>query len=159
MKLRRRRLVSLGVVAATAVVVVLVALIGLGYLVLPQSASAPITISETQWTILEGTNASGGYWFGPNTLSYPGLNGYPLSVAPGSTFGVPIVLWNHDNANHTVYSVLVGLPFTYVRSDPPVPIVVPAGEDSASFEFWVTAPSEPGASLMVTITINALNPS
>jgi len=158
MKLRRRRLLSLAILAATVAVVMLVALIGLGYLRLPQPTTAPISITGTQYTILEGRNSSGGYWFGPSTLDYPGVNGYPTSVSPGATFGLPIVLWNHDSLNHTVYSVLVGSPFTLVRIVPSIPIVVPAGYDDANFEFWVTAPSDPGASFVVTITINALTP-
>jgi len=158
MKLRRSRLLEFAVVGATAVVVVLLVLIGIGYLVLPASTVAPVTVSGTRYSILEGTNASGHFWFGPNNLSYPGLNGYPLSVAPGSSFGVPIVLWNHDFVNHTVYSVFVDSPFVYHGSHPAVPIVVPAGEDSANFVFTISAPSDPGASLVLSITINTLNP-
>lgn len=156
MKFRTPRPLTLAIVAAIGVVVLLVGLIGVGVLVLPSSASPTITISETRYTILEGTNASGGNWFGPDQLSYPGLNGYPTSVPAGSSFGVPIVLWNHDSANHTVYSVSVAPPFTYVRSDPALPISVPAGEDNANFEFTLLAPTGSGGSIAVAITINAL---
>jgi hypothetical protein len=179
MKVRRQRLLSLGILVATVVVVVLVALVGLGYLVLPSSTPDPITISGTHYTILEGTNSSGAYWFcfpSPGSsyatgfcekgytagtcaelacnFSYPGVNGYPTTVAPGSTFSVLLVMWNNDTVAHTVSSVVVGPPFTGVRSDPPTPIGIPAGSDDANFEFWITAPSDPGASLAITITIS-----
>lgn len=156
MKLRRPKLVELGIIAAATLVVVLLGLIGAGYLILPQTTPSPITIVGTQYTILEERNSSGGFWFGPDTLSYPGVNGYPTSVPPGSSFGVPIVLWNHDNASHTIYSVSVQPPFRFGGSDPPVPIPVPAGEDDANFVFTIYAPSDAGASLNLSITINAL---
>lgn len=149
---------TVAIAVAALVVVVLLMLIGLGYIVLPQQTTPPITVTQTRYTILEGTNASGGFWFGPDQLVYPGLNGYPTTVPPGGSFGVPIVLWNHDSANHTVYSVSVASPFTYDGSDPALPIVVPAGEDNANFEFTLTAPSQSGVSLTVNITINALSP-
>jgi hypothetical protein len=169
MKLRRQRLISIGILAGAVVVVLLVALIGLGYLVLPQSSPAPITIASTEYTILEGTKASGGYWFwfanssGNYTdgncanfqcsVSYPGVNGYPTTIAPGSTFYLPWVLWNKDTVAHNVTSVVIGPPFSLVKTVPPVPVSVPAGYDDANFEFWLTAPSEAGASLAITITI------
>jgi hypothetical protein len=167
---RRQRILSLVVFAAAAVVIVLVALIGLGYLVLPKSTPAPITITATQYTILEGTKVTAmGYWFWfanssgnytdgtcanqACTVSYPGVNGYPTTEAPGSTFYVPWVMWNQDSVAHNVTSVLVGPPFTYVRTDPAPPVAVPAGYDDADFKFFITAPSNAGASVALSITI------
>lgn len=186
MKHRRQRLFNIAVAVAAVIVVVLVALIGLGYLVLPHSPPSPITISDTDYTILEGTNSAGAYWFcfaSPSanytngschsgytngdctgstcSLDYPGVNGYPTTVAPGSTFYLPFVIWNIDTHNHTVSSILTGAPFVYVNAETlkgvPLPVVVPAGYDDANFEVWMTAPSDPGASLAISITINAAN--
>jgi hypothetical protein len=158
-KLRRRRFLGYAIVAAAAVVVLLLVLIALGYLVIPTSPSSPVRITATEYTILEGTNSSGGYWFGPDSLSYPGFNGYPGNFTPGSTFGVPIALYNYDSQNHTVYSVAVNPPFKFVGSNPPLPCVVPAGEDSANFEFTVSVPNSPGASLVLSVTINTVSPA
>lgn len=148
---------SIALIVAAGAVVLLLVLIGLGYLVLPQNPTAPVTITQTRYTILEGKNASGGYWFGPSSLVYPGLNGYPTTVVPGAKFGVPIVMWNYDTANHTVYSISVASPFVYDKSDPGVPILILAGADNANFEFTLTAPNQPGTSAVVNITINALS--
>ncbi len=168
MRLGRRKAIGYAVVAATGLVIVLIVLIGFGYLALPSKSPAPVTIAESQFTILEGKNASGGYWFGFNQANltivnadqynYSGLNGYPTTVQPGATFGVVVVLWNHDAQNHTVYSVDVSPPFTYVNSDPAIPVSVPAGYDSAGFTFTVQAPNDAGASLTLVMTINALLP-
>jgi hypothetical protein len=167
---RRQTILSLVVFAAAAVVIVLVAMIGLGYLVLPKSTPAPITITSTQYTILEGTKVSGaGYWFwfanssgnytdgtcaGQTcTLSFPGVNGYPTTEAPGTTFYVVWLMWNQDTVAHNVTSVLVGAPFTYLRTSPPPPVAIPAGNDEANFQFFITAPSDAGASVALSITI------
>jgi hypothetical protein len=158
MKFQRRRILGYAVVAAAAVVALLLVLIALGYLVIPTSPSVPVRITETQYTILEGTNASGKYWFGPDTLSYSGFNGYPGNFTAGSTFGVPIVLINYDSQPHTVYSVSVNSPFKFLSSDPPVPCVVPAGADDAGFEFTVSVPNSPGSSFVLSVTINAVSP-
>ena len=177
MKLRRGRLLNWLLVAASILVVVLVALISLGYLVIPGSPAAPITITSTQYTIIEGSNASGCYWFYfPGTgasctydhsywngvcsgrecnLTYPGVNGYPTTVAPGSTFSVLFPMWNRDTSAHNVTAVDVGAPFIWVRANVAIPTPIPAGYDDANFVFYITAPSSPGASLALIFTIAA----
>ena len=90
-------------------------------------------------------------------LSFPDFNGYPGSLAPGGTFGLDLLLWNNDTANHTVYSASVAPPFTFLRSDPPLPSPVPAGVDNAAFTFTLQAPNSPGTSVVLNITVNALN--
>lgn len=157
----RRRFLGALVLAAAVVVALLLVLISLGYLVLPSASPAPVNIVRTHYTILEGTSASGQYWFGldgnfSDQLTYPDFDGYPANLTPGGTFGVPIVLWNNDTVNHTIYSVGVNAPFVLVRSDPALPIVVPTGVDDASFVFTVRVPNQPGASLGLDLTIDAL---
>lgn len=165
----RRRLIGYLVIAAAALVAALLVLITLGYLVLPSAAPAPVRISQTNYTLLEGKDASGAFWFGvieansnvsfTDQLTFPDFNGYPARLAPGGTFGVDLVLWNNDTQNHTVYSVTVNAPFRYLGCDPALPIVVPAGADDAAFVFSVRTPDQPGASLALNLTINALTPS
>ena len=50
----------------------------------------------------------------------------------------------------------VNAPFAYVRSSPSLPNLVPPNDDSAAYSFMVRAPDQPGASLVLNITINAL---
>lgn len=157
----RRRLLGSLVLAAAVLVALLLVLISLGYLVLPSASPASVNIVRTHYSILEGTSASGQYWFGldgnfSDQLTYPDFDGYPANLPPGGTFGVPIVLWNNDSVNHTIYSVSVNAPFELVRSDPALPIVVPTGVDDASFVFTVRVPNQPGASLGLSVTIDAL---
>lgn len=158
MKRRRSKFLTYAVAAAAGVVVLLLILIAVGYLVLPTKSAATVNITSTHYTILEGTNASGGFWFGPNTLSFADFNGYPTNLTAGSTFGIPFVLWNHDSANHTIYTVTVNAPFTFVSSNPLLPRPIQAGADNANFVFSVKVPNSPGASLALNVTINALIP-
>ncbi len=158
MKARPARFINLAIVVATATVILLLVLIEAGYLILPQSTPDPITITETHVTIVEGTNASGGFWFGPDNLSYPGVNGYPTTVPSGGTFAYVWGLWNRDNASHWVYSFTIAPPFTLVSVHPAVPIIVKAGTDDAIFTVTILDPSDPGAFLPLSVTINTLNP-
>lgn len=167
MRLFRRRLIGYLVIAASALVVILLVLIALGYLVLPSQQPADVNVTQTNYTILEGKAASGKNWFGvilsnanvsfDDQLTFPNFNGYPGHLTPGATFGVDILLWNNDTVDHTVYSVSVNAPFSYVRSDPTLPNLVPANDDNAAYAFTVRAPNQPGASLVLNVTINALN--
>ena len=162
MKIRRRHLWIICVAVATVILVVLLALIGLGVLVLPGGAPpAPVKIQEVQFSILQGRNSSGLPWFGPN-FTYSGLvNNYPFSVAPGGNFTLPVTIYNYDSVNHTVYSMSPSPPFTFDSSSPSFPwIVQPVAksDDSGNFDLTITAPNSAGDTLTLYITINALPP-
>ena len=168
MRLLRRRLIGYLVIAAAALVVVLLLLIALGYLVLPTPSPVPVKVVQTNYTILEGKGASRKYWFGviltnsnvsfSDQPSFPQINGYPGYLTPGEKFGADLVLWNNDTENHTVYSASVNPPFGFFDGDPAFPNVVPAGDDPAGYAFTVVAPNHPVASLVLNVTLNALNP-
>ncbi len=161
MKVRRRTLWTIGVAAAAAVLVVLLLLISIGVLVLPGTpAPAPVSVNSAQFTILQGTNASGNGWFGPSSFSYTGVvNGYPFKVAPGATFTVSVTWTNYDDNPHTLYSISVAAPFAFSKSSPSLPATLYALEDDAFMQIYVVAPNSAGASLTLFVTVNALPPS
>ena len=157
----KRRYFWYAVLGIALVVVVLLALIGLGVLVPAGGASpAPVTVSYVHWTVLQGdvgNNSSEG-WFGPSEVNYTKAEGYPHPVASGGTFTVSWVVSNAGGAAHTVYSATVAPPYSLLSTRPSLPVVVPAGEDTAIFTFTVRAPSDPGASIPLSITVDALPP-
>lgn len=161
MKVRRRTLWTIAVAVTAAVLVALLVLISIGVLVLPGApAPAPVSVTSAQFTLLQGTNASGNGWFGPSSFSYSGVvNGYPFSVAPGATFSISVTWTNYDSNPHTIYSISVAAPFAFVRSSPSVPATLYGLEDDAFMQIYVTAPNSPGASLSVFLTVNAIPPS
>ncbi len=164
MKVRRRTLWTIGVAVAAAVLVALLALIALGVLVLPGTPGpAPVSVTSVQFTVLQGTNASGNGWLGPSSFSYSGVvNGYPFDVAPGGTFTVSVTWTNYDSNPHTIYSVSVAAPFAFSRTTPALPATLSANQDDALMQIYVVAPngsSAAGASLTLFVTVNALPPS
>jgi hypothetical protein len=159
----RGRILSYAVVAAVILVAVLLVLVGAGILRLPNSggsSTAPVTVAFVHWTLLEGTgnNSTPGWgWFGPYQINYTGPEGYPLEVAPGSEFIVPLVVTLLGPTGHEVYSAFAQAPFELVSTNPPLPIFVNPTDDAA-FMFTVRAPPEPGAVLGLNMTFNALPP-
>ena len=154
MNRRRRRLWTILVSAAAALVAVLVALIATGYLVLPSaSPSQPVTVTGLSVTLVQGTNASGGEWFGPSHYGYSGINGFPYTIGAGQSFQIPITLENYDNASHTLSRVVAASPFHTLGCSPNVPVPVPALEDDATLEVTVGAPSTSGLSTVLNLTI------
>ena len=147
-------------VAAALFVVALLVLVGLGYLVLPGTPPpAPVTVTSVRFTIVQGTNASGLGWFGPSAFNYSGAaNGYPFTVAAGGTFTISVTLWNHDNQAHTIYSAAAGAPFRVSSTAPSLPVGVAAMEDDALIQIGLVAPSTPGASLVLMVTIDTTPP-
>ncbi|MGI0155251.1 MAG: hypothetical protein ACREDE_03860 [Thermoplasmata archaeon] len=146
--------------AAGALVILLIG-IAAGILVVPgHSTPAPVQVSSVQFTLVQGTNASGNPWFGPSPVIYQGIqNGYPYSISPGKSFTVPLVLENFDTQSHTIYSISAAAPFTFTGSDPAAPVLVPAGTDDALLQLTFTAPSSAGSTLTLFVTINFLGPS
>ncbi len=153
----RGRLLTVLVAIAAAVVVVLVGLIGAGYLRLPTSPAPTVTISAVHWHILEGTTAGGIGWFGNSTFNYTTGNGYPQTVRSGGSISIPWTTSNFDSANHTVYSVTTSAPFAFEGSRPALPMVAPGGEDDVIFEFTIAIPSGTSGSFALDLTVNALS--
>lgn len=160
MQMRRRTLWTIAVAVVAVVLAVLLILIAFGFLVLPGSAPpAPVTISAVQFTLLQGTNASGNGWFGPSTFTYTGIyNGFPFHVSPGGSFSVPVILENFDDNPHTLYSVSVQPPFLFESTSPALPQTMVALQDDALLTIYAKAPSSPGETLELFVTINALPP-
>jgi hypothetical protein len=161
LKLKHRQLWTIAVGVGAIIVVALLVLVALGILVLPGTpAPAQVTVTEVQFTILQGgANSTGFGWFGQGTFNYSGVvNGYPFTVAPGGSFTVPVTLENFDNNSHVIYSVQAAGAFIFKGSTPTLPATVPALEDDAALIFAFVAPSNPGASLTLSVTINTLPP-
>jgi hypothetical protein len=160
-KIRRRTVWTIAVAVVATVLVILLILIAAGALVVPGAAPpSPVTVTSVQYTILQGTNASGNGWFGPNVVTYSGpANGFPVKLSPGAQFTEWFTIINFDSSPHTVYSVAVQAPFTFVQSSPGLPQTLKALQDDADLEIFLTAPSTAGATGTLFITIDALPPS
>jgi hypothetical protein len=149
MKLRRGRLVNWLLVAVTIFVVVLVALIGLGYLVIPGSPAASVTITSTQYRILEGAGGSGCYWF-----YFPGTGGNSvLTVTAVSQTSVSL-LWsapaNVTVTNYTAeYGTTRGDYTTHISEGTALGATVPGLTSNTTYWFeivWWTNATQPGGS-------------
>jgi hypothetical protein len=160
--LSKNRLLGWAVMAVAAVVVVILALVGVGVLRLPNSASntGTVEVTEVHWTVLQGTlpNSTTTGWFGPFNYTFAGPDdGYPLNVSAGGTFTIALVVSCLGGVPHWVYSAYAASPFTVKSTKPVLPVEVPKGEDDAGFYFTVQVPSTPGAVLALNMTFNALN--
>jgi len=147
-----RRLVTFALIAAAIVVVVLVALIGLGVLVLPATQTTPVTISSVHLIVDQGQSSSGFPWFGPSSINYTSAEGYPFQVAPGHTWSVVWTFTNLDSVSHNVTQVSPSSPFTKPATQPALPYAVGPGEDGA-LSIILTAPSTPGSTYAVTLIV------
>jgi hypothetical protein len=137
--LSRRALVLLIVLVVAAVVVAGLAL----HYVYNSSSLATVTVDGGIVHIAEGEDASG-YWFGNSTVSITGTeNGYPLSVSPGGSFSVGLVLTNEDTVNHTISAVTVQSPFVLQKTSFHIPAVIPPGND-VDLGLTLTAPATAG---------------
>lgn len=147
-----------GVVAT--ILVVLLVLIALGYLVLPSSPPATVTIEKVEWTILQGTTSQGHGWFGNSSFNWSTADGYPVAIKAGTTFELPWSPSNLDTVSHTVYSISVSSPFSCVSSRPALPTSVPPGDgDDGGFNFGISIPGSSSGSYTLEITVNALTAS
>jgi hypothetical protein len=160
-KLKRSQLWTIAVGVAAVILATFLALIAFGVLVLPgASPPAPVRVTQVEFTLDQGTNASGRGWFGPSTFNYTGIGyGFPYVVAPGGNFSIPLILENFDTVPHTVYSASASAPFTLTGTSPALPAEVRALQDDAGLQLFVKAPSTPGATLTLFITVNMLGPS
>lgn len=155
---RRTLLWSALFAIAAGVLVVLLVLIGFGYLALPKSPPPSVTVSEVQWTIQQGTTPGGGGWFGPSHFNYSLNAEFPLTVSAGTSFRLAWTPENFDTTAHTVYSLSVSVPFEWnsQSSRPPLPDTVPSGDDGGQFSFVIITPSTPGT-YELNVTVNAIN--
>ena len=146
-------------VAVTAVLVVLLVLIGFGYLALPKPAPGSVTISGVLFTINQGTTSGGSGWFGPSSFSYGNNAGYPRSEPVGTSFELPWAPQNFDTTSHNVYTVVVSNPgYCVAATHPALPDSIPPGDDGGQFEFAINIPSSASGSVALQVTINALTP-
>ena len=165
MKVTRRRLRTIAVLAVAGALIVVLALIAAGILVLPSTGPpAPVTVTQVCVTVLEGTNSTGYGWFGPSSYCLSGVaDHYPYQQAAGSQVTMYLPTLNYNNVNETLYSVSVASPFTLVSTLPPLPYVVapisvnPEGIDGG-LAVMVLLPSTAGATLTMYVTVNALSP-
>ncbi len=150
---RRARFLWTLVAVVAGLVVLLGALVGVGYLRLPSAPPPSVTVSQVDWTVLEGTTSKGVGWFGSSSFNYSLAEGFPLTVTAGSSFSVVWTTMNWDTAPHTVSSVSVSSPFTLDRSTPGVPITAAAGEDDVGFSFTVGVPSSASGAYVLDVTV------
>ncbi|HYA58503.1 MAG TPA: hypothetical protein VEH57_08625 [Thermoplasmata archaeon] len=157
-RLSRRRFWDLVIAAAAGVVVVLIALVGLGILVLPARSSPSVTVDAVDWTILQGKTRLGIGWFGQSYVNLSNTDGLPYSVTSGGRFSVSLTLSNLDSFNHTIYSVTAQSPFQVASVSPTLPRMVPSGEDDWFMSVSVTAPSvSSDSSYILFLTVNAFD--
>lgn len=147
-----RRLFTVLLIAVALLVVVLVALIGFGVLVLPAHSSAPVTISSVHLVIDQGVTSTGQPWLGPSSINYTSAEGYPLQVSSGQTWSVAWTFINFDDAAHSITLVTPSAPFAKPTTQPSLPYNVLAGDEGA-LSIILTAPSTPGVSYAVTVTV------
>jgi hypothetical protein len=141
----------------TAVLVALLVLIGLGYLTLPKSSPASVTVSEIEWTILQGNTSHGMGWFGPSTFTYSNNAGFPRTETVGQSFELPWSPENFDTVDHFVYTVSLGnAGYCFDKVFPALPHAVAPGDDGGSFEFAISIPSSASGTVAIALTVNAL---
>lgn len=139
---------------AVAVVVALIALIGLGVLVLPSVAAPTVTVSSVTLHIVEGNDSFGWGWFGNSTQVLGAMDGYPAQVASAGHFNVPIDLPVEDNRNHTAVSLSVAAPFLLTSTYPLLPHEVTLGDEDWLLTVTLQAPSVSSSqSYSVTLTL------
>jgi len=154
----RPLLLRVAVVAVAGLVVVLLVMIGLGYLILPANPPTTVTISEVRWTILQGTNPNGRGWFGNSPINEtPPAESLPWTTDSGSLVKVAILLLG---GNHTIYNVTsLTSGFTVVSTTPAMPCAA-NGVDDFALAALVRVPSvSSDVSYVLEMEINAEGPS
>lgn len=143
---------------AIAVLITLLVLIGLGYLALPASPPKQVTISEVEWTIVQGTTSHGIGWFGPSPFYYGENAGFPRTEPTGGTFNLPWSPQNFDTVSHNVCAVTIGNSgFSIGSPHPALPNTVPPGDDGGQFEFPINVPGSASGNYTLQLTINAIS--
>src|SRR5271170_1589778 len=156
---RRQLLWTVLLTVATAVLALLLILIGVGYLRLPTTAasSTTITVTEVRWTIEQGTIPTGEGWFGEGEFNYTSADGWiSPTFASGSSFSVDWTIVNFDRVNHTIFSVTVNSPFLLVGTHYPLPMNVVVGDNSRPLGLTISTASSASGPLVLEVTVNAL---
>jgi len=158
-----RRVLTIAIAAVAILVVVLLILIAGGVLIIPGHTTPPVTISSLQVRVIEGNTSGGMPWFGVNSPERNYTSGYPLQVAPGSSFYATLFFYNYDTVTHTLRSVEAGSiprePVQVTSTTPMLPVPVlpsPASAEGQSLIVYVTIPSTPGASYVLTLNVSAI---
>jgi len=147
-----RRVLTYAVIAATVLVVVLLALVEGGVLVLSPSGPTPVTITSVHLKIEQGST-DGVPWFGPSSINYTSANGYPIQVAPGGSWNVVWTFYSLDNRPHNVTGVFPAAPFSLKSTMPVLPYAVAPGDDGA-LSMSLSPPSTPGGTYAVTVVVD-----
>jgi hypothetical protein len=160
-----RRVLVVAIAAVAALVVVLLVLIAGGVLILPGHTTPPVTISYLQVRVIEGKTSGGVLWFGNGSAEKNYTGGYPLQVAPGSSFDATLFFYNYDTVNHTLLNVQASsIPKEFVpvtSTTPTLPVTIlpsPESIEGQNFVVYVTIPSTPGATYVLTLNISAVPP-
>ena len=160
-----RRVLTVAIAAVAALVVVLLILVAGGVLVLPGHTTAPVTISYLQVRVSEGNTSGGMPWFGVGSPERNYTSGYPMQLAPGSSFDATLFFYNYDTVNHTLLNVQAStLPKEFVpvtSTTPKLPVTIlpsPESIEGQDFIVYVTIPSTPGATYVLTLNISAIPP-
>ena len=160
-----RRMLTVAIAAVAVLVVVLLILIAGGVLIKPGNTPAPVTITSLQVRVIEGNTSGGLPWFGATSPERNYTTGYPLQVPAGSTWDATLFFYNYDTVSHTLSSVQAGsipresVPVT--STTPNLPVTIPPSPESIegqNFIVYVTIPSTPGASYVITLNISAILP-
>jgi hypothetical protein len=151
----RSTLWTLLIAIAAVLVGTLLLLAALGYLAFPTSSAPSYVVTGARIILVEGTTSNGQGWFGPNPTNLTGPP-FPLEVSPGATFTLTWTFSNFDGKAHTVSSISVAAPFALVSVTPTVPSQVPPYIDSGAYLLTLRAPSSPGGSGEVVLTVDAL---
>jgi len=151
-----RRWLAVAIAVAAVVVVVLLVLIGVGVLTIPPSHTpTPVTITKVVLEIQQGNTSGGVPWFGPSPVTF--TTGFPIQVAPGSTWSV---VWEHfpnfDQYNHTISQVTPSAPFVLSSTLPALPDHIGFDSESNNLAIYMQAPSTSGGTYVVTVIVSAL---
>ena len=139
---------------AVAVVATLIALIGLGVLVLPSTAAPTVTVSSVTLHIVEGNDSFGWGWFGNSTQVLGAQDGYPVQVGSGGHFTATLDLPVEDNHNHSAVSISAASPFWVTGTRPQLPAQATIGDEDWVLEVIVQVPSVSSSqSESVTLTL------
>ncbi len=120
---------------------------------LTRSPSARVTVTGGEVVLQEGRSTFGTYWFTPPTDNLSGAEqGFPITIAPGTLFRIAVPISNTDTRAHSIDSVSTAPPFSVAGTSVPLPVEVPAHEDTTLY-VNLTAPATSGTySFTVTVT-------
>jgi len=142
--MRRKRL-ALPIAIAAILVVVIVVLVAFRGAIFPASSPAQSGVTATvpglELKIVQGTTSGGIPWFGPSPVNYSASGDFPAAVASGGTFTVGWTFSNYDDVPHTIFSITVNSPYTFVATNPGLPYNAPSEGRSLHLEITFQVPA------------------